>query len=45
VTPEAAIHAGADYLVIGRPITKAADPLAALRAINASLATPGVSAA
>jgi orotidine-5'-phosphate decarboxylase len=45
VTPEVAIHAGADYLVIGRPITQAADPLAALRAINASLAQPGVSAA
>ena len=45
VTPEAAIHAGADYLVIGRPITKAADPLATLRAINASLAAQGVSAA
>ncbi len=28
---------GADYLVIGRPITQAADPLAALAAINASL--------
>ena len=45
VTPEVALHAGADYLVIGRPITQAADPLAALRAINASLANPGVSAA
>jgi orotidine-5'-phosphate decarboxylase len=38
VTPEAAIAAGADYLVIGRPITQAADPLAALTAINASIA-------
>jgi orotidine-5'-phosphate decarboxylase len=45
VTPEVAIHAGADYLVIGRPITKAADPLAVLRTINASLANPGVSVA
>jgi orotidine-5'-phosphate decarboxylase len=44
VTPEAAIRFGADYLVIGRPVTQAADPLAALRAINASLAHPGVSA-
>jgi orotidine-5'-phosphate decarboxylase len=34
VTPEAAIASGADYLVIGRPITQAADPLAALAAIN-----------
>jgi orotidine-5'-phosphate decarboxylase len=32
-TPRQALSAGADYLVIGRPITKAADPLAALRAI------------
>jgi orotidine-5'-phosphate decarboxylase len=37
VTPEAAVAKGADYLVIGRPITQAADPLAALSAINASL--------
>lgn len=33
-TPRAAIESGADYLVIGRPITQAADPLAALAAIN-----------
>lgn len=32
-TPAEAIHAGADYLVIGRPITGAADPVAAARAI------------
>lgn len=38
VTPEAAARAGADYLVIGRPITQADDPLAALAAINRSLA-------
>jgi orotidine-5'-phosphate decarboxylase len=37
ITPEAAVANGADYLVIGRPITQAADPLAALSAINASL--------
>ena len=37
ITPEAAIANGADYLVIGRPITQAPDPLAALSAINASL--------
>jgi orotidine-5'-phosphate decarboxylase len=37
MTPEAAIAAGADYLVIGRPITGASDPLAALDAINASI--------
>lgn len=38
MTPPQAIAAGSDYLVIGRPITKAADPLAALHAIHASLA-------
>jgi orotidine-5'-phosphate decarboxylase len=37
ITPEAAIAGGADYLVIGRPITQAPDPVAALAAINASL--------
>ena len=37
ITPQAAIANGADYLVIGRPITQAADPVAALAAINASL--------
>jgi len=38
-TPAAAIAGGADYLVVGRPITRAADPLAALRAINDEVAT------
>jgi orotidine-5'-phosphate decarboxylase len=32
-TPRAAIAAGADYIVVGRPITAAADPVAALGAI------------
>jgi orotidine-5'-phosphate decarboxylase len=33
-TPAAAIRDGASYLVVGRPITKAADPIAALAAIK-----------
>jgi orotidine-5'-phosphate decarboxylase len=37
-TPRQAIADGADYLVIGRPITRAPDPLSALRAINAEIA-------
>lgn len=37
VTPARAVAAGADYLVIGRPITTADDPQAALAAINDSL--------
>jgi orotidine-5'-phosphate decarboxylase len=36
-TPRDAIAAGADYLVIGRPITEAPDPGAAARAIAAEL--------
>jgi orotidine 5''-phosphate decarboxylase, subfamily 1 len=37
MTPAAAMAAGSDYLVIGRPITKAADPLQALRNIHLEL--------
>jgi orotidine-5'-phosphate decarboxylase len=40
MTPEAAIAAGADYLVIGRAITAAPDPLRALHDINAALGVP-----
>lgn len=36
-TPREAIDAGADYLVIGRPITAAADPRAAVEKIVAEL--------
>jgi orotidine-5'-phosphate decarboxylase len=36
-TPERAVAAGADYLVIGRAITQAADPRQALDAINAAV--------
>lgn len=38
MTPAAAIAAGADYLVVGRPVTRAADPCAAAEAILAELA-------
>lgn len=34
MTPAAALQAGSSYLVIGRPITRAADPLQALLDIN-----------
>jgi len=37
VTPSQAIAWGADYLVIGRPITQAVDPLQALQAIHQEL--------
>ena len=37
MTPEAAIERGADWLVIGRPITRADDPVAAAVAIAAAL--------
>jgi orotidine-5'-phosphate decarboxylase len=38
-TPAAAVAAGADYLVVGRPITQAPDPTAAAAAILADLTT------
>ncbi len=37
MTPRAAMAAGASYLVIGRPITKAADPVEALTRITAEM--------
>ena len=37
MTPKQAMTAGADYLVIGRPITGAADPVAAAKAIAGTL--------
>jgi len=38
MTPRDALQAGADHLVIGRPITRADDPAAALARVNAELA-------
>jgi orotidine-5'-phosphate decarboxylase len=38
LSPAEAIEGGADYLVIGRPVTQAPDPLQSLRQINADLA-------
>ena len=37
MTPQQAVAAGSDFLVIGRPITAQVDPLAALSAINQEL--------
>ena len=37
MTPRAALDAGASILVVGRAVTAAADPVAALRAIEATL--------
>jgi len=37
MTPVEAISSGADYLVIGRPVTRADDPVSVLRTINSEL--------
>ncbi|MBC3764245.1 orotidine-5'-phosphate decarboxylase [Neptunicella marina] len=37
MTPEQAIKAGVDYMVIGRPITQSSDPIATLQQINQSI--------
>ena len=37
VTPFDAVRAGADYLVVGRPVTRAADPVAAARRFAAEM--------
>lgn len=40
VTPREAVALGADYLVVGRPITEAADPVEAARRVVAEIADP-----
>lgn len=42
LTPGEAIAAGANYLVIGRPVTRAPDPRAALEAINTEIGKKGL---
>lgn len=37
MTPQDALRAGSDYLVIGRPITQSDTPLAVLRTINSEI--------
>ena len=37
VTPAAAIESGSDYLVIGRPVRDADDPVAAAQAVAAEI--------
>jgi len=39
MTPKQAIEAGVDYMVIGRPITQAQDPIAALQLIEQEIAS------
>lgn len=41
VTPRDALGAGANHLVIGRPVTRASDPAAALRALAAEMRDAG----
>ena len=40
MTPQVAIESGASYLVIGRSVTRAADPLSVLAQINREIAIP-----
>ena len=40
VTPKQALHDGADYLVVGRPITAADNPLHALERLSQEISLP-----
>jgi orotidine-5'-phosphate decarboxylase len=42
LTPEEALQAGADHLVVGRPVTDAADPAGAARSILAEIHWSGI---
>lgn len=37
MTPKAALEAGSDYLVVGRPVTRAEDPMEVLQALHAEV--------
>ncbi len=37
MTPKAALQAGSDYLVVGRPVTRAEDPMSVLRDLHAEV--------
>jgi len=45
VTPRAAVDAGADLLVVGRPVTAAEDPVAVVRRIRAQMTAPSATRA
>jgi len=40
MTPAQAIAAGADHVVVGRPVWRASDPLAAAQAVIAEMSSP-----
>jgi len=41
MTPSEAIRAGANYIVVGRPVLNAADPIAAAQALIEEMETAG----